>query len=1440
MATLGTPIYLTVRVIGNDINKDISRALRGSQGNVTRDAQQLGRAFTRGFNRGVDVNAFSRVSNGLRSMVPEAEAARKGFASLVRTSYTLGSALTMVVGGASSAVSALGALGGAALGAASGAAVLGNGIFALASGMVAVRLATSGVGQALQRLQQQQTRAAAGATRTALQTVRDNQAREAATRRIEDAERSLARTIEDNRERMADANQAVLEAQNDLNAALRDGREEIQQIGFAAEDAALSEQRAALELERAREALMRTQDLPPNDRRRQEAELAYAEAELNYRKAKDQNEDLAKEQARLARTGVNGLNSVIDARNRLADAEQDRAETAADAARDEADAVRNLNEAREDAVDVAERQEAAEGGAAGAPGGAAIAAWDEGLNKYQRAFALFLNSLRPKFEELELIASAAFLPKLQTAIETLMEKAFPVVAVGIGLVAGAMGNAAIELANVITESQNLEKLATLFDSSARLIEIFGQSLGSVYDILMSILTVTAPLAEEFFGWLNDQLGQFADHLNSPEGKQELIDFFDRAAYTARLFGDVLGDVFGGIGAIIDANIGQGTGAEFLLASLHDVTEGFRDADLKQFFMDVAINAKQVFGSIGDLMGILARLGADQSVGEAFAALREGAPYLENILQTFIDAAPKFAEVVVTITKIVSALADTGALDVFFGTLNAILSWFEGFVSDPNVKAFLDFFGRIFAAFSAIGVIVTPILLGFKIFTGIILAIVQPIGMLVSAFSFLGPILATVGRVILPLITGALRVFNAVLLANPIGLIITAIGLLVGSLVWFFTQTEIGKKAWEEFTRFIGEAWVNVVKVFEDTIKIISDIFTGFLDWIYDLFGIASPSKVFMDIGQFIIDGFFQGIEAIGKVIGEVFENMLNFIIDLFMNWTIYGIIIQHWDEIVKFFQDVWTNITSAFDAAFKWIDQYVIQPFNRAWTEVGNFFRDVGLGMQIVWENFQRGLEVVWRWIESNIFGAFRTAFQELGNFFRDVGLGMELAWKALQTALDTVWKWIDSNIFNPIKTAVGLVQTAFENVADGIALAWEGIKKAAADPINFVIDTVYNNGLRSFWNDIAGALNMNNLKLPRVNKIAFAQGGVMPGYSPGRDIHRFYSPTGGYLHLSGGEAIMRPEWTRMMGGPKAIERMNAAARRGQAFASGGVYGSSIGRTQRFASGGVVDFAGDILEGLANVGKIIGDFFADPKSAVRTHIIDGIIKPMTSGMGDGMFADLIGEVPVTIAGWVGDAVKNLFGAGGGPKGTTGMGWQAMSQLVKQTIPGARITSAYRPGSITVNGSPSYHGSGRAIDVVPATMDTFNKMLALFPNARELIFSPAGNRQLLNGRPHMWGGKVRDTHWDHVHAAMAKGGTVYPSSGGTIVQVAEAGRAERIEPLDPNGISDRDRAWVELFTQGLPRGDVQITVVMRENEDMEAFAQRVSQLISRDMRMGALT
>ncbi len=141
------------------------------------------------------------------------------------------------------------------------------------------------------------------------------------------------------------------------------------------------------------------------------------------------------------------------------------------------------------------------------------------------------------------------------------------------------------------------------------------------------------------------------------------------------------------------------------------------------------------------------------------------------------------------------------------------------------------------------------------------------------------------------------------------------------------------------------------------------------------------------------------------------------------------------------------------------------------------------------------------------------------------------------------------------------------------------------------------------------------------------------------------------------------------------------------------------------------------------------------------------------------------------------------GGHGGP-GDSGR-WRGMWDMVDRQFPSANLHSAYRPGAITATGNPSYHGKGRAIDITPR-MDIFNWIKANFgARTKELIYSPAGNNQVHNGKDHYYSGITRSNHWDHIHWAMQRGGIVNQP---TKVLVGEARDNEAIIPLNQGGVA----------------------------------------------------
>ena len=138
-----------------------------------------------------------------------------------------------------------------------------------------------------------------------------------------------------------------------------------------------------------------------------------------------------------------------------------------------------------------------------------------------------------------------------------------------------------------------------------------------------------------------------------------------------------------------------------------------------------------------------------------------------------------------------------------------------------------------------------------------------------------------------------------------------------------------------------------------------------------------------------------------------------------------------------------------------------------------------------------------------------------------------------------------------------------------------------------------------------------------------------------------------------------------------------------------------------------------------------------------------------------------------------------FGGPLGGGGRAGMGWAAQMAVLRQQFPGMQMISGYRSRYYTATGGHSYHNMGRAVDI-PPVMGYFNWIAAHYGrNTRELIFSPAGMRQIHNGSPHMYSGITRAQHYNHIHWAMDHGGWLPP--GGTATNLT--GKPERY--LGPN-------------------------------------------------------
>jgi tape measure domain-containing protein len=204
-------------------------------------------------------------------------------------------------------------------------------------------------------------------------------------------------------------------------------------------------------------------------------------------------------------------------------------------------------------------------------------------------------------------------------------------------------------------------------------------------------------------------------------------------------------------------------------------------------------------------------------------------------------------------------------------------------------------GAGFAAFKVAGII-TSAANALKVFAGAIKAAQAAQGAAAAVKAFTSTMIE--GSVATKAATGVQAAFNAVMNANPIMLVITAIGALVAGLIWFFTQTETGRAAWASFTAFLSSAWQSAVAFVTGLGQNIANFFTqtipnaiqSVIQWFQQLpsaIGTAL-SNLITSIGTWAVSFGQSALQA-----GQQFvSNIANFLTNLpatIAYWLAYGI-----------------------------------------------------------------------------------------------------------------------------------------------------------------------------------------------------------------------------------------------------------------------------------------------------------------------------------------------------------------------------------------------------------------------------------------------------------------------------------------------------------------------------------------------------------------------
>lgn len=183
-----------------------------------------------------------------------------------------------------------------------------------------------------------------------------------------------------------------------------------------------------------------------------------------------------------------------------------------------------------------------------------------------------------------------------------------------------------------------------------------------------------------------------------------------------------------------------------------------------------------------------------------------------------------------------------------------------------------------------------------------------------------------------IVAGAQAALNAVMNANPIGLIITAIGLLVAAFLWLWNNCEEFRNfwigLWEQLLSFLRPIIDSIVKAFQDA-------------W-------AFIQKVWDKVKPYFT-AIWEGIKKVFSVVATWFSGMFK---------TAWAAITVVWDAVVNYFKLIWDGIAAVFSV----VTSILSGDFSGAWEAIKGIWDKVKGYFQGVWDGIKSVFGSVASW----------------------------------------------------------------------------------------------------------------------------------------------------------------------------------------------------------------------------------------------------------------------------------------------------------------------------------------------------------------------------------------------------------------------------------------------------------------------------------------------